>query len=191
MARSQARRSDAARVRRRSTGRNDLEAGHSKPAFTKVHGHRTRNGDKLESPTYTTWRAMMQRCHNKNHPSYERYGAEGVIVVPRWHNFANFLADMGERPAGKTLGRLTPFNNYGPGECAWQTIAQQTASIRYPTHRAHVVEAVGPDGRKRRMSKYRWAKYLGIKYRTLLGRIAHGWGADAYRVRAGQRRDAS
>lgn len=55
-------------------------------------------------PLYVAWGGMVNRCHNPNNSSYGRYGAKGIVVCDRWRNFNNFLADMGERPAGKTLG---------------------------------------------------------------------------------------
>lgn len=39
--------------------------------------------------------------------------------------FSNFLADMGERPEGKTLGRIGDIGDYEPGNCEWQTTAEQ------------------------------------------------------------------
>lgn len=157
-----------------------------RPLFKKIHGHRTKTPDgRLESPTYTSWRAMMQRCYNRNHPSYEQYGGAHVIVEERWHTFANFLEDMGTRPPGKTLGRITPFSNYGPGECVWQTSKQQSFSIRRVTHKNHSVTV---DGKTR--TKRAWAKHLGIAYKTLLKRLSSGWGDDAFRARRGQRRDS-
>lgn len=138
------------------------------------HGHRTMREDgRLESPTYTTWRAMIQRCCDKKHPSYDHYGGAGVKVVPRWRKFENFLADMGTRPPGKTLGRVTPFSDYGPGECEWQTSSQQNKGLN--SHADHIVTVKGVS-----LTKRAWARKLKIKYRTLLTRIKKGWGDDAY-----------
>ena len=39
--------------------------------------------------------------------------------------FSHFLADMGDRPAGTTLGRLGDQGNYEPGNCQWQTTKEQ------------------------------------------------------------------
>lgn len=44
------------------------------------------------------------------------------MVCDRWQVFANFLADMGERPDGTTLDRYPdPAGNYEPGNCRWAT----------------------------------------------------------------------
>lgn len=122
---------------------------------------------------------MVQRCHDKNHRGYKDYGEQGIIVVPRWRKFANFLADMGSRPPGKTLGRLTPFSNYGPGECEWQTILQQNRITH--SHADHLVEAGGVS-----LTKRAWARKLRIKYNTLLRRIRDGWGEDAFLTPGGK-----
>jgi hypothetical protein len=80
------------------------------------HGHRL-NGKRTK--TYNSWRAMMQRCYNPNHWMYERYKYLGVTVCERWHKFANFLEDMGERPEGTTLDRIENWKGYEPGNCRW------------------------------------------------------------------------
>ena len=51
-----------------------------------------------------------------------------MSVCTRWELFSNFLADMGERPAGTSLGRLGDKGNYEPGNCEWQTRKQQAKS---------------------------------------------------------------
>lgn len=77
------------------------------------------------SPTYHSWCAMKQRCTYKNHEHYHLYGGVGVKVCDRWKRFENFLADMGERPEGKTLGRINDVGNYEPGNCEWQSLSEQ------------------------------------------------------------------
>ena len=124
---------------------------------------------------------MIQRCHSKKHRSYVHYGAQGVEVVERWRKFDNFLADMGHRPEGKTLGRLTPFSNYGPGECEWQTSPQQNSGLL--SHADHVVTVNGIS-----RSKRAWARLLKISYSTLLVRIRKGWGDAAYTTPRGKPR---
>lgn len=69
---------------------------------------------------------MHQRCSNPKSPDYKRYGARGISVCLRWDKFELFLQDMGRRPEGKTLGRINSDGNYEPGNCEWQTYAEQT-----------------------------------------------------------------
>ena len=84
------------------------------------------------TPTYITWQHMLQRCNNPKHHAWARYGGRGVSVCHRWHTFENFLADMGERPNGKTLDRF-PNNdgNYEPSNCRWATPKQQVNNRSY------------------------------------------------------------
>jgi hypothetical protein len=69
---------------------------------------------------------MKDRCQNPNSNNWEAYGARGVTVCERWQSFENFLADMGERPEGKTLDRYPDRNGgYGPDNCRWATPLEQ------------------------------------------------------------------
>jgi ribosomal protein S27E len=87
-----------------------------------THGHRSQQGI---SPTYATWFSMKQRCLNQNASNYKRYGGAGVTMCGCWKSFENFLAGMGERPEGTTLGRILDMGNYEVGNCFWQTRAEQ------------------------------------------------------------------
>lgn len=93
-----------------------------------THGH-VRNGKA--SPTYISWRAMLDRCYCKTAEKYGVYGLIGVSVCEQWRSFTGFLADMGARPAGKTLDRFPDKGgNYEPGNCRWATWKEQAANRR-------------------------------------------------------------
>jgi hypothetical protein len=69
---------------------------------------------------------MKQRCYNPKNPHYSRYGARGIVVCERWlHSFANFYADMGPKPDGKTLDRKDNDGNYEKDNCQWSTPKEQ------------------------------------------------------------------
>ncbi len=55
-------------------------------------------------------------------------------MCDRWlgeHGFANFLADMGERPAGKTLDRYpNKDGDYEQTNCRWATWVEQNRNRR-------------------------------------------------------------
>ena len=82
-----------------------------------------------DTPTYNSWYAMIRRCYDENDISYRYYGAIGITVCPRWRrSFLEFLADMGERPDGKTLDRKDHDKSYKPGNCRWATPKEQRAN---------------------------------------------------------------
>jgi hypothetical protein len=97
---------------------------------TRKHGALSKNARPEARKTYTSWSNMLARCYNPKSTSYRYYGAKGVSVCARWNpkaggSFANFLADMGYRPKGTTIGRWFDTGNYEPGNCYWQTSEQQ------------------------------------------------------------------
>ena len=83
-----------------------------------------RNRYNRRSRTYGSYKAMFNRCINPKSASFERYGGRGIKICPQWlgrGGFAQFLADMGKRPSGKTLDRENPFGHYSPENCQWAT----------------------------------------------------------------------
>lgn len=89
------------------------------------HGCCPADGKKM-AREYQTWRAMPGRCRDKNQKNYKNYGGRGIKVCERWKDFANFLADMGERPPKMTLDRFpNQDGDYEPGNCRWATSQQQ------------------------------------------------------------------
>lgn len=95
-------------------------AGELNPSF--VHGH-TSGGSF--SPTYRTWRSMLNRCSDPKSVGWRYYGGKGVTVCERWMLFTSFLADMGLRPKGMTLDRIDGDKGYEPSNCRWATRSQQ------------------------------------------------------------------
>ena len=93
------------------------------------HGHA---GSHCEKPvastrTYRSWIAMHKRCKD---PENIYYAGRGITVCARWSDFECFLADMGERPEGKTLDRINGDGNYETSNCRWATHKEQAASRR-------------------------------------------------------------
>ena len=58
------------------------------------------------TPEYRVWCGMKKRCTNRHANRWKYYGGRGIRVCRRWQRFENFFADMGKRPAGRTLDRI-------------------------------------------------------------------------------------
>ena len=91
------------------------------------HGHATKGAP---SKTYSVWASMINRCRNPNDSHWEYYGGRGIKVCDRWHDFQNFLADMGESPPRLTLERVDNDGDYEPTNCVWDTMEVQSNNRR-------------------------------------------------------------
>lgn len=122
------------------------------------------------SPTYKSWEAMMGRCYKEYDDHYPRYGAAGIIVHERWHDFNNFIADMGERPKGKTIDRFpNKKGNYEPGNCRWATNKQQQRNLSTNVKVAYKGET---------KLLVEWSEKLGFDYFRAWARLKAGVPAE-------------
>jgi hypothetical protein len=113
---------------------------------TFKHGHAA-----SRSPSYQSWTAMNKRCRDSKHRFYHRYGGRGITICERWESFENFLADMGERPAGTSLDRIDCDGHYTPENCRWSTHKEQTRNRSQPK----ITEEIVADIRARQDEKLR------------------------------------
>lgn len=80
---------------------------------------------------YNSWSQMKTRCSNPNVKEFKYYGARGISVCERWHDFENFFSDMGEKPGAEySLERVNNDAGYSPDNCKWATPAEQQRNNR-------------------------------------------------------------
>lgn len=128
-----------------------------------THGHSV--GYKA-SPTYSTWSAMMRRCYAANTKSFVWYGKRGIDVCKEWHDFTNFLKDMGEKPNGMSIERIDNNRGYSQANCRWATPAEQSTNRGNNVNLTH-------DGKTQCIAA--WSKELGIHRETIRGRLRRQW----------------
>jgi hypothetical protein len=128
----------------------------------KTHGHSS--GGHL-SPEYMTWQSMIGRCTRPDVDGYHRYGGRGITVCERWRVFANFAADMGDRPFGTTLDRINTDGDYEPGNCRWATLEEQQ------NNRCNNVR-VEIDGVTKTATQ--WARFAGLSDACVYSRLKAG-----------------
>jgi len=84
---------------------------------------------KSKTREYNSWKSMIYRCYSTISPSYQYYGAKGVVVCARWlESFDNFLEDMGNRPDNTSIDRIDTTGDYTPDNCRWADPKTQTAN---------------------------------------------------------------
>lgn len=88
--------------------------------------------------TYTSWKAMRERCRYSKGDYYEHYGGRGISVCDEWDcpyaGFERFIQDMGNRPIGETLDRIDVNGDYCKVNCRWVDLTTQA----YNTNRGHL-----------------------------------------------------
>ena len=77
---------------------------------------------------YVSFKSARYRCTNPKHKFYPDYGGRGIEF--RFQSFAQFFAELGPRPVGKTLERLNNDGHYEPGNVGWATPAEQNNNRR-------------------------------------------------------------
>lgn len=103
----------------------------AKPNFSHGHCAKDSADSGAASRTYRSWLQMKARCAGREEKGAAHYKGRGIVVCERWaDSFENFLADMGQRPAGTSLERENNDGNYEPDNCKWATRAEQARNTR-------------------------------------------------------------
>lgn len=84
-------------------------------------GSRMKKHGMSNTPEYSSWRHMIDRCGNPKSDAYKWYGAIGITVCNEWKNsFEAFLADVGPMPThGLSIDRIDPELGYFPENVRW------------------------------------------------------------------------
>lgn len=149
---------------------NKLRSGHTRSCGclakdVRTNSHTTHGGSSL--PEYRIWQNMKRRCDDETCREYKWYGARGIYYCDRWGDFANFLSDMGRRPAPNlTLEREDNSMGYSPENCVWATQKEQSRNTR-----SNVLLSFS--GETKCVSE--WAEIHKIDQSTVRLRLRLGW----------------
>lgn len=129
---------------------SNLVDGTTKSCGCLQRENRFKHG-KTDTPTYSNWNCMIQRCTNPKNSHYKYYGGDGVTICERWLTFSNFLEDMGERPSFEmTVDRINGSKLYSKETCRWASRRTQSTNQR----------------KRRNMT----SKYKGVSFDKLTGK---------------------
>lgn len=115
---------------------------------------------------YFAWQKIIERCENPKAPRFKDYGARGIYVCKRWHNFSLFILDMGKRPRGKSLDRRDNSGPYRKSNCRWATPIEQARNSRNN-------RLITLDGKTFCLKE--WSEIVSIPYSIIKDRLALGW----------------
>jgi len=122
------------------------------------------------SRAYRIWTLMKIRCSRRttDKRAWKYYIRRGISVCRRWRRFENFLADMGQPPAGLTLDRIDNNKGYSPANCRWATRTEQNNNSRFNRILSY---------RGKRLTVAQWARELHISAEVVRSRLRYGWTA--------------
>ena len=121
---------------------------------------------------YNIWVKMKQRCFDKNHTYYERYGGRGIKICKEWKNdfmcFHNWAMSNGYQD-NLTIDRIDNNGDYEPSNCRWITLQEQcnnrsTSKLITYKNETHSIAD--------------WARKLGTSRNVIWYRLSKGWSIE-------------
>lgn len=95
------------------------------------HGQSRSRLGAPQTGAYSSWASMHHRCKSDVPKTRRVYKDRGITICERWYSFDNFYADMGARPAGKTIDRKDNDLGYFKDNCRWATPLEQRLNQRH------------------------------------------------------------
>ena len=115
---------------------------------------------------YRIWTRMFDRCYNKSHVHFDRYGGRGIVICDEWNSFVCFLNDMKEGYSDDlSIDRINNDLGYYKENCRWATNTEQHRNTS-----SNVVIKI--NGIERCVAE--WAEVSGVAHGTILWRLKHG-----------------
>lgn len=118
---------------------------------------------------HSIWRAIQDRCYNKNNKSYHFYGERGIKVCDEWINdfvsFYNWCHKNGYNDS-LTIDRIDTNCDYSPNNCRWVDRVAQANNTRRNVY-------VTINGETKSIPD--WSRIFGVNYRSVHTRIQKGW----------------
>lgn len=117
---------------------------------------------------HAIWKAIRQRCNDRNACNYYRYGGRGIKLCLEWQNFENFFhwcKESGYKD-GLTIDRINNDGDYSPDNCRW--VDKVTQGNNKSNNRKVLFNG-------EMLSLMQIERITGIDHRTLGYRLNKGW----------------
>lgn len=132
---------------------------------------------------YAIWCSMKQRCLDKKHKDYPKYGARGIEVSEEFMDYAKFLLAVGRCPEGCSLERKDNDGPYSTENCYWATGLVQSNNKRNN-------KFLSLWGETKTLAQWSRDTRCVVPYTTLKSRVGRqGWGLESALITPPQPRD--
>lgn len=132
---------------------------------------------KSKTRLYFVWAGMKDRCYNKNHHAYQRYGGRNITVCDEWKDdflaFEKWAFENGyneNAPHGQcTIDRIDVNKSYSPDNCRWVSLIEQANNTR---------NTIWITFNGKTQTLLDWAKELNIDSKLLRRRYEDGFNLE-------------
>jgi hypothetical protein len=141
---------------------------------SRIHGESEEC--ETRSNLYTVWINMEDRCYNKNHVAYHRYGYRGISVCQDWRynylNFRDWAHSHGYQEGSRLqIDRIDNDMSYCPNNCKFSTSLQNGNN----KSNNHYLTAFGEN---RTITQWSRDEKCVVSLSVLKNRIHCGWDAE-------------